>query len=432
MTGARLSSATEALGLVRNGMRIFVHAAAATPTVLLEALAQRARAGELTGIETVHLHLEGPTPHAAADVAHAIRPNVLFCGAGLREAVSEHRADYMPVFLSEVPLLFRKGILPLDAALLQVSPPDGHGYVSLGTSVDAALAAAQTAPMLIGLVNPQMPRSLGDGALHIGRFTALVHHDAPLPEHREASGSPIESAIGGLVAGMVEDGATLQMGIGSIPDAVLRALGGHRGLGVHSEMFSDGLLPLIEKGIVTNEHKTRQRGKTVASFVTGTRKLYDFIDDNAAVELRDCSYVNDTAIIRQQPKMTAINSCIEVDLTGQVVSDSIGEAIYSGVGGQMDFIRGATLSEGGKAILALPSQTSKGISRITSAIKPGAGVVTTRAHVRYVVTEHGIADLYGKNLRQRAWALVAVAAPAHREALAAEAHRRFGSAPRRE
>jgi acyl-CoA hydrolase len=421
------TTAEQALRLIDSGMRVFVHGAAATPTVLLEALAQRALSANLTGIETVHLHLDGPAPHAAPALEHHIRANAFFCGANLRRAIAEGRADYMPVFLSEIPLLFRKGILPLDAALLQVSPPDRHGYVSLGTSVDAALAASQVARILIGQVNVNVPRTLGDGVVHLSKFAALVRHDVPLPEHKsDGAESEVESAIGRRVAALVEDGATIQMGIGSIPDAVLKALTGHKDLGVHTEMFSDGLLPLIEKGVVTNGLKARQRWKTVASFVNGSKKLYDFISDNPAVELRDCSYVNDTAVIRQQPKMTSINSCIEVDLTGQVVSDSIGETIYSGVGGQMDFIRGATLSEGGKAILALPSQTGKGISRITALLKPGGGVVTTRAHVRYVVTEHGVADLYGKNLRQRADALVLVAHPDHREKLAAEARRRFG------
>lgn len=424
---AKYMSADEALKLVVSGMRIFVHGAAATPQILLEALARRARANEFKNVETVHLHLEGNAPHASPDVAHAIRPNAFFIGGSLRRAVAEGRADYMPVFLSEIPLLFRHGILPLDAALLQVSPPDQHGMVSLGTSVDAALAAAQMARVLIAQVNPQMPRTLGDGAVPVSRFAALVHFDSPLPEHPMSEGSPVEDAIGKLVAEMVEDGATLQMGIGSIPDAVLRSLGNHKELGVHTEMFSDGLLPLLEKGVVTNEHKFRQRGKTVASFVMGSRKVFDFIDDNPAVELRDCSYVNDTAIIRQQPKVTAINSAIEVDLTGQVAADSIGESIYSGVGGQMDFIRGATLSDGGKAIIALPSQTAKGVSRIVPTLKAGAGVVTTRAHIRYVVTEYGVADLYGKNLRQRARSLIKVAHPAHRELLEADAHRRFGA-----
>jgi 4-hydroxybutyrate CoA-transferase len=427
---AKYMTAEEALKLVTSGMRVFVHGAAATPHVLLEALALRARRNEIMNVETVHMHLEGDAPHAAPDVTHAIHPVAYFCGANIRKAVAEGRADYMPVFLSEIPLLFRKGIMPLDAALLHVSPPDRHGYVSLGTSVDSAVAAAQTANLLIAQVNPQMPRTLGDGAVHLSKFSALVKVDVPLPEHAPATeASPVEDAIGRLVAEMVEDGATLQMGIGSIPDAVLRSLTNHRELGVHTEMFSDGLLPLLEKGVVTNQHKFRQRGKTVASFIAGSRKVFDYINDNNAVELRDCSYVNDTSIIRQHPKVTAINSCLEVDLTGQVCSDSIGETTYSGVGGQMDFIRGATLSLGGKAILAMPSQTGKGISRIVPTLKVGAGVVTTRAHVRYLVTEYGVADLYGKTLRQRAKALMGIAHPAHREFLEKEALRRFGRLP---
>jgi acyl-CoA hydrolase len=421
--GGTYMSPDEALRLVESEMRVFVQGSSATPMVLLDALARRAP--EVEGVEAVHLHLEGTAPHVAPECAGHIRATSLFTGANLRAAVAEGRADYMPVFLSEVPLLFRRGILPLDVALLHVSLPDVHGYVSLGTAVDAARAAADTARITIAQVNPRMPRTLGDGAVHVSKLTALVPVDMPLPEHPASEGTPTETAIGELVAGLVEDGATLQMGIGSIPDAVLRALVHHRGLGVHTEMFSDGLLPLIEKGVVTNEFKHRQRGKTVTSFVNGSRRLYDFVHDNACVEFRECSYVNDTAVIRKHPKVTAINSCIEVDLTGQVVSDSIGERVFSGVGGQMDFIRGATLSEGGKAILALPSQTSRGESRIVPHLKPGGGVVTTRAHVRYVVTEFGVADLYGKTMRQRAAALIAIAHPDHREALAGAAHARF-------
>ncbi len=418
-------SAADAVQLIRSHSRVFIQGAAATPTVLLQALAEQHE--RLEGVETVHLHLAGDAPHAHRSRAKAFRPNAFFFADNLRAAVADGRADYLPVFLSEIPLLFRRGVLPLDAALLHVSPPDAHGYVSLGTSVDCAIAAAQTAKTLIAQVNPRMPRTLGDAAVHLSRFAALVQVDQPLPESAPGAAGPIELAIGRLVASLVEDGATLQMGIGGIPDAVLRALTGHQGLGVHTEMFSDGLLPLIHSGVVTNEHKKLQRGKTVASFVNGTRAVYDFVADNPAVELRDCAFVNDTAIIRQQPRMTGINSAIEVDLTGQVVADSIGERVFSGVGGQMDFIRGSALSEGGKAIIALPSTTSKGESRIVAQLKPGAGVVTTRAHVHHIVTEHGIADLYGKNLRQRAQALIAIAAPAAREALSREAYRRFGS-----
>jgi acyl-CoA hydrolase len=418
----KLVSLEEAVSHVRSGHRVFVHGQAATPLALLDALAARAK--ELSNVETVHLHLEGPAPHAAPAVAQAFRPNALFVGPNLRAAVNEGRADYTPVFLSEVPLLFRSGAMPLDVALVHVSPPDAHGYLSLGVSVDAALAAVQSARVVVGQVNPRMPRTLGDGAVHLSRFTALTAVDAPLPEHRASEGSPLEETIGRQVASLVEDGATLQMGIGAIPDAVLRALGSHKALGVHSEMFSDGVLPLLQKGVITNEKKKRQRGRSVATFVMGTRAVYDFVHDNPSVEFRDCADVNDTSVIRQQPRMTAINSAIEVDFTGQVVADSIGERIYSGVGGQMDFIRGAALSEGGKAIIALPSCTSKGESRIVAQLKPGAGVVTTRAPERYVVTEHGVADLTARSLRARVKALIAIAAPQHREGLEREARRR--------
>lgn len=416
-------TADEALTHIKSGDRVFVQGQAATPTVLLDALARRAP--ELRSVETVHLHLEGSAPHAHPDLAASFRPNAFFVGPNLRLAVAEGRADYTPIFLSEIPRLFRKNVLPLDAALVHVSPPDAHGFVSLGTSVDATLAATQCAKVVIAQLNPKMPRTLGDGAVHLSRFTAVVNIDQPLFQHGASTeADSVEDAIGQRVAGLVEDGATLQMGIGAIPDAVLRALTHHRGLGVHTEMFSDGLLPLIERGVVTNEHKTRQRFRTVASFVMGTARLYDFVHDNPSVELRDCGDVNDTSVIRQQPKMTAINSAIEVDMTGQVAADSIGERVYSGVGGQMDFIRGATLSEGGKAIIALPSMTSKGESRIVPRLKPGATVVTTRAHVRYVVTEHGVADLYAKSLSARVQAMVKIADPKHREALEVEARRR--------
>lgn len=416
-------TAAEALKHIQSGDRVFVQGQAATPTALLDALV--ARASELREVETVHLHLEGTAPHAHPDLAGSFRPNAFFVGANLRLAVAEGRADYTPIFLSEIPRLFRKNVMPLDAALVHVSPPDAHGFVSLGTSVDVTLAATQCAKVVIAQMNPKMPRTLGDGAVHLSRFTAVVNVDLPLFHHPVAiAGDPVEDAIGQRVAGLIEDGATLQMGIGAIPDAVLRALTHHRALGVHTEMFSDGLLPLLERGVVTNEHKMRQRGRTVASFVMGTQRLYDFVHDNPSVELRECSDVNDTAIIRQQPKMTAINSAIEVDMTGQVAADSIGERVYSGVGGQMDFIRGATLSEGGKAIIALPSTTSTGESRIVPRLKAGATVVTTRAHVRYVVTEHGVADLYAKSLAARVQAMISIAAPQHREALGVDARRR--------
>ena len=312
-------------------------------------------------------------------------------------------------------------------ALVQVSEPDKHGYCSLGTSVDIAAAAVKSAKTVIAQVNPRMPRTHGDGIVHISAFNAVVQGEQELPEVVCSAPTEIASRIASHCAELVENGATLQVGIGAIPDAVLRSLTNHRQLGVHTEMFSDALIPLIQQGIVTNEHKRKHRGKTVSSFLVGSRKLYDFVDDNPSIALLGIDYVNDTAVIRKNPKVTAINSAIEVDITGQVCSDSIGTYHYSGVGGQMDFMRGAALSEGGKPIIALPSATSKGESRIVSFLKPGAGVVTTRAHAHYVVTEYGVAYLYGQNMRQRAKALIQIAHPNHREALEKAAFERFRS-----
>jgi 4-hydroxybutyrate CoA-transferase len=426
MSLMRAVSAEEAVTLIRSGDRVFIHSVAAAPQRLIQAMTDRSP--ELRGVEIVHLHTEGEAPYAAPRLRESFRVNALFVGANVREAVQSGRADYTPVFLSEVPALFRRGVLPIDVALVQVSPPDRHGFCSLGVSVDVARAAAQTARHVIAQVNPRMPRSHGDGLIHQSAFHAMVEVDDPLPEHVTAPPGPADIAIGGHVAGLVEDGATLQLGIGSIPNAVLAALTGHRGLGIHSEMFSDGVIPLVEKGVITGEKKRVHPGKIVAGFVMGSRRLYDFVDDNPLVSMLDIAYVNDTAVIRKNPRVCAINSAIEVDLSGQVCADSIGERLYSGVGGQMDFIRGASLSEGGRPIIALPSTTSRGQSRIVPVLKSGAGVVTTRAHVHYVVTEHGVADLYGRSLRQRAKALIAIADPAHREALEKAVHRLFSSA----
>ncbi len=418
-------SAEEAVAVVKSGDRVFVHSVAAAPRRLIAALT--ARAGELRVVEIVHLHTEGEAPYAAPGLQKGFRVNALFVGGNVRQAVQEGRADYLPVFLSEVPQLFRRGLLPLDVALVTVSPPDRHGFCSLGVSVDVARAAVQMARKVVAQVNRHMPRTHGDGLIHTDAIDFLVEGDEPLPELPAAVLDEVERAIGRHCAELVEDGATLQVGIGSLPDATLAALRGHRRLGIHSEMISDAVVDLVERGVVTGEAKRVHPGKVVAGFALGTRKLYDFLDDNPAVAMLDIAYVNDTAVIRRNPRVTAINSAIEVDLTGQVCADSIGDLLYSGVGGQMDFIRGAALSEGGKPIIALPSVTGSSESRIVSYLKPGAGVVTTRAHVHYVVTEHGIADLFGKNLRQRAAALIAVADPRHREALSAEARRRFGS-----
>ncbi len=419
----RFVDASEAASCIQSGHRVFVHTAAAAPQRLVEAMT--ARASEVRGVEVVHLHTEGGAPYADPALAESFRTNSLFVGANVRGAVADGEADYIPVFLSEVPALFRRRILPLDVALIQVSPPDRHGFCSLGVSVDASHAAVEAAAHVVAQVNPHMPRTHGDGLLHVDQIDCAVNVEDALTEIPPAKLTDVERAIGRHCAGLVEDGATLQMGIGAIPDAVLAALGGHRDLGVHTEMFSDGIIELVEKGVINGRWKRKHPGKVVGSFLLGTRRLYDFVDDNPQVALLDAAYVNDTRVIRQNPKVTALNSAIEVDLTGQVCADSIGTRLYSGVGGQMDFIRGASLSEGGKPIIALPSATRRGETRIVPYLKEGAGVVTTRAHVHYVVTEHGVANLYGKNLRQRARALIDIAHPAHREALERAALARF-------
>jgi acyl-CoA hydrolase len=416
-------SGEEALKAIKPGSRVFVQGGAATPLYLLRKLADRA--SSLYDIEIVSTSLQGDILIADPGYKENFRINSLFVSQNVRDAVNEGRADYVPVFLSEIPQLFRKGILAVDTALVHVSPPDKHGYCSLGTSVDCALAAVKSAKHVIAQVNPRMPRVLGDGIIHESEFNSMVQVDEELPEIVSKEASEITKRIGNYCAELVENGATIQTGIGSVPDAVLESLGGHKELGIHTEMFSDGVIPLIEKGVVTNQHKKKHRGKVVSSFVLGSRKLYDFVDDNPSIALLGIDYVNDTSIIRTNPKVTAINSAIEVDVTGQVCSDSIGTYHYSGVGGQMDFMRGAALSEGGKPIIALPSTTSKFKSRIVPLLKPGAGVVTTRAHAHYIVTEYGIANLYGKNMRQRAKALIEIAHPNHREQLEKQAFDRF-------
>ncbi len=417
-------SAAEAVSPIRSGNRVFIHSVAAAPQALINALT--GNASGLRDVELVHLHTEGAAPYTAPEFSASFSTNAFFVGANVRPAVNEGRADYIPVFLSEIPALFRRGIMPLDAALINVSPPDKHGFCSLGVSVDIARAAVDCAKYVAAQINPRMPRTIGDALVHIDKIHGAVEVDEPLHEVRPPELSDIDIAIGRFIAEMIDDGATLQMGIGSIPNAVLAALHNHKDLGIHTEMFSDGLIDLIEKGIVNGSKKAKHPGKIVSGFVMGTRRLYDFIDDNPQVLMLDIAYVNDTAVIRRNPKVTAINSAIEVDLTGQVCADSIGTRQYSGVGGQMDFIRGASLSEGGKPIIALPSVTSRGESKIVPFLKQGAGVVTTRAHVHYIVTEYGVAYLYGKNMRQRAAELIRIAHPDHREALERAAFERFG------
>lgn len=416
-------TAVEAVRVIKSGDRVFVHSVAAAPQQLIKAMT--ARASELRDVEIVHLHTEGEAPYVAPEFAESFHTNVMFIGANVRSAIYTGEADYIPVFLSEVPALFRKKILPLNVAMIQVSPPDRHGFCSLGVSVDVSRAAVHEAEYVIAQINPNMPRTHGDGLIHINQINYAVEVDDPLPEAPDRVMSEIELAIGRNCANLVDNGATLQMGIGAIPDAVLVALKDHQDLGVHTEMFSDGIIELIESGVINGARKKVHPDKVVGTFVLGKRRLYDYIDDNPFFVMLDAAYVNDTSVIRRNPKVTAINSAIEVDLTGQVCADSIGTRLFSGVGGQMDFIRGASLSEGGKPVIALPSVTGRGESRIVISLKEGAGVVTTRAHVHYVVTEYGIAELYGRNLRQRAKAMIAIAHPDHREELEREAYTRF-------
>jgi len=418
-------SASEAVSVINSGDRVYVHTAAAAPQLLVQAMTDRA--DELRNIEVCHLHTEGEAPYVQEQHADTFHTNALFVGANVRSAVNDGPADYIPVFLSEVPSLFRAGILPLNVALLQVSPPDKHGFCSLGVSVDASKAALDVADHVVVQINPSMPRTHGDGLIHISQIDYGVEVTTPIPTAPRPEFTDAERAIGQNCAQLIDNGATLQMGIGAIPDAVLSALSNHENLGIHTEMFSDGIIDLVEKGVINGENKAVHPGKIVGSFAMGTRALYDFMDDNPLVAMLDVAYVNDTGVIRRNPKVTAINSAIEVDLTGQVCADSIGTYQYSGVGGQMDFIRGASLSEDGKPIIALTSTTRKGIPRIVPHLKKGADVVTTRAHVHHIVTEYGAVNLYGKSLRERAEALIDIAHPDHREALVEAAHERFNT-----
>ena len=422
--GPIYSTPAEAVARIKSGDRVFVHGVAAAPRTLIRAMVERS--DELRGVEVVHLHTEGEAPYSRPELRDSFKVNAFFVGGNVRQAVNEGRADYIPVFLSEIPALFRRGILPVDVALINVSPPDRHGFCSLGVSVDIARAAVECAKTVVAQINPNMPRTLGDALIHLDRIETAIETDDPLPQVYPPRLTDTDIAIGAHIAELIDDGATLQMGIGSIPNAVLCSLGNHKNLGIHTEMFSDGVIDLVESGVVNGSMKAKHPGKIVAGFVMGTQRLYDFVDDNPQVLMLDIAYVNDTSVIRRNPKVTAINSAIEVDLTGQVCADSIGTRLYSGVGGQMDFIRGASLSEDGKPIIALPSITSRGESKIVPFLKEGAGVVTTRAHVHYIVTEYGAANLYGKNLRQRAGELIKISHPTHREDLERQAYERFG------
>ncbi len=418
----RVVTSAEAVAGIRSGDQVFVHGGAATPSVLLEALT--ARAGELRDVGIIHLHIEGPAPHLDPEVAGSFRHRALFIGANAREAVNSGRADYVPIFLSDIPHLFASGALPLDLAFINVSLPDAHGYCSLGTSVDAALSAVQSATTVVAQLNRAMPRTLGDSFVHVDQIDVGVEVDQPPHEHALPAIGDVERRIGDYVAELVPDGATLQMGIGSIPAAVALALRDKRDLGIHTELFTDPVLDLVEAGAVTGEAKEVNRGKIVSAFVMGSQRLYDFLHDNPMIEMRPVDYTNDTAVIRRFRRMTAINSAISIDLTGQVSADSIGTRFYSGVGGQMDFMRGAALAPEGRAIIALPSTAAGGsVSRIAPILAPGAGVVTTRAHVRTVVTEYGVAELFGRSVRERAGSLIAIAHPDFRDELEREARR---------
>ena len=419
---SKVTTPDDAVGLIQSGHRVYISGNAATPHVLLEALARRAP--ELEGVEVLHVLMLGESSLSRPEVAGHVRLNAFFVGPGDREAVNAGRADYIPILLHEIPKVLRGELAP-DVVLLQTSPPDEHGFLSLGTEVLANLAAVSQAKHVIVHVNERMPRTLGNSFIHLSRVSRIVELPWDLPELDPRPIAEVEARIGRYIAELIPDGATLQVGIGGIPDAVLSALRNHRDLGIHSEMISDGVMDLVEAGVITGARKTLHPGKVVATFVLGSRRLYDFVDNNPLFELHPVDYTNDPFVIAQNRRMVAVNSALEVDLTGQVCADSLGTFIYSGFGGQLDFIRGAARSEGGIPIIALPS-TAKGgtVSRIVPTLTPGAGVVTTRADVHYVVTEHGVADLHGKSLRQRARALIAIADPKFRPWLEEEARKR--------
>jgi acyl-CoA hydrolase len=423
-TSVNYVSVKQALALIQSNQRVFIHGSAHTPTYLLKHLAEEAY--RLKNVEVVSISVYGDLYIDKPEYKDSFHLNSLFVSASVRKAVNDGYADYVPVFLSEIPILFEQNILPVDVAIVHVSPPDAHGYCSLGVSVDIARSAVNKATYVIAQVNPNVPRTHGDGMIHCSRFAAMVWCEDELhtANFTEKCG-PETQKIGALVAGMIDDKSTLQMGIGAIPDAVLSCLHNHKDLGVHTEMCSDGIINLVEKNIINNKYKKIHPNKTVSSFALGSKQLYNFINDNPAFAFLVINYVNDPHVIRRNKRMVAINSAIEIDITGQVCSDSIGTYQYSGVGGQMDFMRGAALSEGGKPIIAIPSRTAKGVARIVPMLKPGAGVVTTRAHVHYVVTEYGVAYLYGKNLRQRAKALIDIAHPDDRENLDKACFERF-------
>ncbi len=419
-------SADEAVKVVKSGDHIHLSSVASAPQVLIEALCRRGEAGELKDVRIHHLHTEGPAPYSDPRFNGIFFHQGFFIGANVRPSVQSGYSDYIPVFLSETQKLYRCGALRCDVAMIQVCPPDRHGFVSLGTSVDATLAAIECAGTVIAVVNSNVPRAWGQAMIPMDMIDIFVEDNTPLKEARFTAPDEVETAIGRHCAELIEDGACLQMGIGAIPNAVLAQLGGHKDLGIHTEMFADGVLELVESDVITGRNKVTDRGKLVSTFLMGSQRVYDFIDDNPMVAMMDVGYTNDPYIISKNPKVTAINSALQVDLTGQICADSLGTKFYSGVGGQIDFIYGASRSEGGKAILAMPSVTNKGISKIAPTLTNGAGVVTTRAHVHWFVTEYGAVDLYGKSMQERARLIISVAHPDHQEELDRAAFERFG------
>lgn len=419
-------SADEAVKVVKSGDHVHLSSVASAPKLLIDALCRRGEAGELKDVHIHHLHTEGPAPYTDPKFNGVFFHQGFFIGANVRPSVQAGYSDYIPIFLSETQKLYRCGALPCDVAMIQVCPPDKHGFVSLGTSVDATLAAIECAKTVIAVVNKNVPRAWGQAMIPLSIIDVFVEGDTPLEPAHFSAPDEVEIAIGRHCAELIEDGACLQMGIGAIPNAVLAQLGGHKNLGIHTEMFADGVLKLVEEGVINGANKVTDKGKLVSTFLMGSQKCYDFIDDNPMVSMMDVGYTNDPYIISQNPKMTAINSALQIDLTGQVCADSLGTKFYSGVGGQVDFVYGSSLSKGGKAIIAMPSCTKKGQSKIAPTLFDGAGVVTTRAHAHWIVTEYGAVDLYGKSLQERAKSLISIAHPDHREELDRAAFERFG------
>jgi 4-hydroxybutyrate CoA-transferase len=412
----KLQTADAALRCIKSGMRVYIQPGCAEPETLVEALIRRAP--EVHDVEIVHMMTMGAAPYVAPEMAGHFRHNAVFIGANVRDAINDGRADYTPIYLSEIEKLFESGEMPIDVALIEVSPPDSHGFCSFGVGVDTTLAAAKCARYVVAQVNDHMPRTYGDSFIHVSEIDAVVGSSRPLCELKQPEITDMHVAIARNVAGLIEDGAVLQTGIGGIPDAVLPFLMDRKDLGVHSELVSEGVIPLIEAGVITGARKNFKPRKIIVGFVLGTKKIFGFVDNNPIFEFHPTAYTNDPALIARNDKMVAINSALQVDLTGQVCSDSIGNQFYSGIGGQVDFLRGASRSKGGKPIIAMSSTAKNGtISRIVPMLSPGAGVVTSRGLVRYVVTEHGVAYLHGKSIRERAKALIEIAHPKFRNEL---------------